>query len=95
MTDQTFVIAPEGNVTIATLGRLMAETRVAGRKDHITLDLAKIKTCDSALMAWITTLRADCEKRGVVFAIKSAPESLYPLAEIYGLTDFVRQSIRV
>lgn len=89
------VIAPEGDVTMATLGRLMAAHDMTGREGQITLDLARMKSCDSALMALITTLRAACEKRGARFEITSAPDTIHALAEIYGLGDFIRQSIRV
>ena len=95
MTDKTMVIAPEGDVTMVTLGRLIAAHRITGRAGPITLDLAKMTSCDSAVMALITTLRAECEKRGAQFEIKSAPESIHALAEIYGLGDLIRQSIRV
>lgn len=84
-------LAPEGALTIATLGAFMKKLSPFVQGQSITLDLSRAQPCDSAAIALIVTLQKRAKACGATLRLTATSDALNRLAEIYGLESFVAE----
>lgn len=84
-------LAPDGALTIATLGTFLKKASLFSKGQSVTLDLSRAAPCDSAAVALIVTLQNRAKACGATLHLVGSSDVLQRLAEIYGLESFIAQ----
>ncbi len=85
------VLRLQGELTMATVGALLADGRRAVSEADRVIDLSAVTTADSAALAllfdWLRSARA----AGRGFALRGMPAGLQSLAALYGVDALLPQ----
>ncbi|HEX8103061.1 MAG TPA: STAS domain-containing protein [Solirubrobacteraceae bacterium] len=90
-TDGALVIAPEGEVDIATVS--VIRDALDGNRfeaDLLVLDCRRVEFMDTSGLQLLVQLRRRCEESGRAFAVVRGPRGVQRLLDIAGLTPILR-----
>jgi len=82
------VVAPRGDIDIATVDEVRAPCRAAER--GLVLDLRAVEFLDTSALHLVVECRRRADTDGVPFAVVRGRASVQRLFEIAGLNDWVR-----
>jgi anti-anti-sigma factor len=83
------IVAPRGELDMATAGAIEEELRQLRRKDvrHIVLDLAGLSFMDSSGLHLVMRWAADASQNGFAFELDPGPPAVQRVFELAAVTE--------
>ena len=81
------VVAPRGEIDLATVGALRAALRTEETRPWVVLDLRHVEFMDSSGIGVVVEQMRRCEQDGLEFAVVRGPKHLHKLFRMVGLAE--------
>lgn len=90
MRSEAGIVYLEGDLTLVTATRLLAEGERAIEEGGLVFDLAGVGHVDSAALSLLLAWRRKAQALGKDLGFRNLPKSLEGLAALYGVEAFLR-----